>query len=521
MGGCEDSVASQRDGYVAQQNIQSYTPSRLASVRLPPTKNIGSRTTGEMSRSWKKSEEEEYTWDNLNHRVSNYVPADSKQVHWDGDDFNELEFAGHLNRESQTEVRLGNDSKIDSLSREKVHLGHRRSSPLQFREQLPLHSSDNSLRRTSFESGVVPTQAAVPSFGLPGSSGSVGKRHPSSGKSLISQQSSLSSSSMRDPHLNLPERVHMHVNPIAQPKRNAPPFSALSDMGPENSKFHDSLPGLRQDLHLDNLNKSDLQPSFPSRQHNPLVQQLPLGHSEVETFNQFQKPVPQQGSSPGTLETVVRESVGQSSRSSLIAAIMKSGILSGSFTAGVQPSLSTNFKQPLLSDPLAGSLSSSSSLNDSSSLLSRGNIENSSSFPDPKSSSSSSCTITSDATTSGSISIASLLNTLVAKGLISTSKADSATSYPSNQVSSVATTTSFEVPKAPASSTIPSSLSDSLASSEPSTCLSGIEPQAQETEIECLLGLNLDLIYYDSFIQLLLTAFLTAFFLATAYVGFV
>ncbi|KAL8152901.1 hypothetical protein V2J09_010661 [Rumex salicifolius] len=468
--GVEESISNQRNGVNARQSTSSLVPSRSANMLLRPTHSVASRSGRELPTSWKNSEEEEYMWDDLSSGVSDNVAIDNNNIqkdHWPVDGLEKLEFGGrNTNRLNQADIVSRIDRDIDPLSSEQVPFGRQRSSSWQLQEQPPVQGSDISLPRTGFQSHVGPPHA-----GPSGSAGSLGQRHPS-GKPLISS---------RDPRLNFVEKEQTQANVLAQPNRKPALLSRSSDMG--NPKLHDSSLGVHQNLHSDNIKKSEVQ-SF--QKTTPIVSsirsKLPPGQSDIEPSTGFENRVKQLGSSSGTPNAVA----GQLDASALLAAVMKSGVSLGSLTAGGLSSLSTGPSQTKLPGPKL--VSSPGSPPDLVSLLSKRKTDEP---PLPPPSSLLNSTPTSHGPSSSSNQYSSLISSLMAKGFIT--EPDTPASLPplsSKSNKQIPTTTSItQVPKAPVSSTIPPSIADKLTSSKPSQ----VAPKAIKPKIENLIGFEFKL----------------------------
>ncbi|GAB4856405.1 hypothetical protein Ancab_014324 [Ancistrocladus abbreviatus] len=547
--GLESSVPSQRNGYDPKPGIPSKV-NQLDKMHVPSLQNVAGRSSGEMSRNWKNFEEEEYMWDDLNIRGTDHGEvASTRKDQWTPDDLEKLDFESNLPkwpRQSEAGSKNDRETSTDSLTneqKEQAPFGSQRSSQWQLEE--PLSVDNSNIPKLGIHSQTGPSHFGA--FNMPSSTGAMGQHHPYSGKSALHQKLSLPVFASRDPRQSFAERDFQQANSLYRPDQKASLFPHQLDMEPYNQNPQDTMPGLPQNLQLGNLVKLQSQvlqksspqaPSFQPRHHGSVSQQMPSDHPEIEPPGQSQKPSRSSGCSPmernplsDHLNPLLGDSAAKLNPCSLLAAVLKSE--SSSVAGGLnnttsndngsvlsqpagQPSLPAGSppSQSILFGPRGASVPSSGPLDPVPASFPQRKIERPPLPPGPPPASSpkdSTLAQASDVASSVSNPFSSLLNTLVAKGLISTSKNESASLVPpllSNQLrnqspafaASAVTVPSVSVaPHAPSTSTTtkllvsksppPPSLSttDKL-SSDPTPSHSGSAPQTAEQEIENLIG---------------------------------
>ena len=464
------------------------------------------------------------------------------------------------------------EASIDLLYNEQKELnsfGHRSSSSF----PLQSHSIDGPTRNSSQSEGYAATlsgvSTSVPSSlsrmggrqqmgsshigasglavltnAVSGSSGSVGQQQfqslgvasPSAHSPMHQHPSSpsLTVNPLHHQSLNLTEQDHPQTQSLPRPDLKASQLLGRVNMGPRNKYTQDSSPFQSPNVqpgHLQRLQPRGLQPSvtsFQSRHHDQQQTDSTQSEPPGEIRKPFLPPVSDFGT-PSTMENsesdhsnnLAAESSGKSSRTNLLAAVLKTGILSNNLITGSLPNLSAQDKgqmtsqsgvqPPLPSGPPPTQFTSSGpgvvsaiSLGSSHNKLpapadvSQRKVGQPPLPPGPPPSSlvDSASAQTSSAVNNDPIPISNLLSSLVAKGLISASKTDSQTLVPTqmpnqsqNKSLDSTTTSSVSVSSVPDSLAIPASTTrDEVSFSEHANKSSVALPQSTTMEIENLIG---------------------------------
>ncbi|XP_060668959.1 uncharacterized protein LOC107432146 isoform X2 [Ziziphus jujuba] len=378
---------------------------------------------------------------------------------------------------------------------------------------------------------------------------SLGAGSPSR-QSLMSQRPPSPTINLHQSHLT--EQDHAKTQSLTRPDSKVSQYSGQLNVGLHNQYSKESLPIRPTNIHLGNRAKSqshdvqvsssnihlgnraksqshDVQmsslsmPTFQSRHHHPFASQLevstesePLGHQKLPQaqVSKFGSPSALSNSASEAASALAAESSGQSSTSSLLAAVMKSGILSSNsipnlnFQNSGQLPLQSVLRPPLPSGPPPTQLTSSVSEVVSASSLDHTSHDKLSthsktsqkkvgqpslppSVPPPLLDDESEDA--SNVVNNVSNPISNLLSSLVAKGLISASKTESqtivASQVPSelqNKSPGVASTSSM--PVSLVSDSTVSSIMDDVSFSEPIAKSSIAVPQSTNSEIQNLIG---------------------------------
>ncbi|BFG38695.1 hypothetical protein CerSpe_249690 [Prunus speciosa] len=561
-------ISSQRNGFNIKHGLPNYSAPKSANAdpRLKTAPAIASRSSGVLSSSWKNSEEEEFKWDDMNSRLTDHGPPDissnSRKDRWTSDDSEKLGFGGHFRKpkganDFATTVDL--DTSADPTEHDDLSaLGHRMSSPWPLPDShgvdgltpsgTPVISSvhseryasslsglstsgDSSVARLGSRAQVASSRIGASSFGFGATSGpavAVGKQKQlqsvkaasPSGQSLVHQHSPSPTSTVHHPHhhlQSLAEQDYLECPSLPPPDLKVSQLLGKSELGLHNHYTEDSAPIPTPNVRLGSLAKSrpqDLHSSSSSIK-NPSLPQL----------STYVTPSTAGISIPNHSNLLAAETSGQSSTSSLLAAVMKTGILSDKSITGSLPSLNlqdmgqiqsqSGVQPPLPSGPpptqvaLPGSKVASAP---SSSHLSHENSPASSNIslkkvghpPLPPShplSSSLEGTASANALTvvnNASDPISNLLSSLVAKGLISASKTESPTPVSSqmpnelqNQSVSTSVTSSVSVSPVSASPSLPvSSRTDDVSLAEPVAKTSAALPQSSKIETRNPIGIE-------------------------------
>nr|XP_011466793.1 PREDICTED: polyadenylation and cleavage factor homolog 4-like isoform X1 [Fragaria vesca subsp. vesca] len=530
-----ETISGQRNGFNKKHGLNYSAPkSANADPRLQTPQAIASRNRGGLSSSWKNSEEEEYMWDDMNSRLTDHVTPDlssnSRKERWISDDSEKMGFGG-----GSRKLKRVNDLDMDTDIVEQKDisaLGHRMPSPWSLQEShvvdrltssgTPVMNSAHSERYVSSLSGLstsgdssvarlgnraqmMSSHVGASSFGLPtnaasGSNGAVGKQQQiqsvraasPSGQLLMHQHAPLPASKIQNPRHYLAEQDPAQA-PSLPPDLKVSQILGKSDSGLHSQYTEDSLPIPTSNLRLGGMAKSQPQElkalsssmaAIQSKHHYPFQQQ---DITEPESSDQTEKP----HKMPSTVRNSISdlsnllaaETSGQSSTSSLLAAVLKTGILSNKSITGSLPSSSfgdmekmppQSVSQPPLPigrpptkaalpglkvapAPSLGHPSRDNSPTTSSTLQKVGHPPLPPGQP-PLSQEGGSTAKDSNAKDP----ISNLLSSLVAKGLISASKSESTTPLPSHkptevQIQKLPTTTVSSISPGSASSIVPGS----------------------------------------------------------------
>ncbi|XP_044473500.1 polyadenylation and cleavage factor homolog 4-like isoform X2 [Mangifera indica] len=573
-----ETISGQRNSSNNKHSFPNYPVSKSANadLHLQPTQKISSRSSSGMSSSWKNSEEEEFMWE-MHSRLSDNdaasIPIISRKDRWTPDDPEKLEIENHLQKPQNVHdvgSRFDRETSTDSLSTEhkaQETYGRRKSTIWPLKEShlegysatlvgLPT-STSSSLARTGGRPPFGSSHFGASDFGVLSNSairstGSMGQQSFQSARDgSPSEQStmlqcppspSLSAHHHHQNLQNLTEQDYPHILFLPRPDSKASSFSGHLNSGPISHSSKDSSSVLNSNRHLGNLEKfqpQDLKGSSPGgssfqlNHHNPLIQPLQPDPKQPEPSGLPPKPLPSEPSNFGTSSTIGNafdhsntldgETSGQLSTSTLLAAVLKTGILSNSITSGLvsqtfqdvgkMPSRS-DIQPPLLCGPLptvvtssgpravSGTLSCPAAHDKSSATAnnSHGKVESPPLPPSPLPSSLLNCASTqsSNFESKSSNPISNLLSSLVAKGLISASKNESpsvlAPQIPTqtqNQSPGVSSSTLAPVSSVPSSSSIPrTSTMDEASFPEPAAESSVDVAHSTSVEMENLIGLE-------------------------------
>ncbi|KAF8042520.1 hypothetical protein BT93_A0990 [Corymbia citriodora subsp. variegata] len=468
-GSVAQSPSSQRNGFSGKHGFSSYQPSKSATVdsHLQPSHGITSRSGG-ISSSWKNSEEEEFMWDSVDpgsmeRDVAN-IPSISRKDHWTLDGAEEMGSISNLGKPLSKDgfIHTGTSNNLGVSEGYPGRVGGLSSSMSSFSRR-EVGSEMRSLNVKQIGPGFSPSAASSGSTGSQRIQ-SLGPASPS-GQSLAYQPLSTSETRLTHQKLqNLPEQNYPRAQMLPRTEFKTAHLAEKSSVGPNSLHNQDSLSTFRL---------KELKPSPPStfplqtRHHRPQLQQARSEPAMPEILGQNRKPLLSQVAASSAPETS-----GLSSKSSALAADIEVGAISRDAAAG-PPSLSlvdprsrpsrVRTKPPSLtgpppvdsvSDDLGASLSTLLASRHDDSSVSREASQVKVGLPSvppgpPPTTVDNAADRSSSAVETTLNPVSSLLSTLVAKGLISTSKPES-TSAPSqmpmqvqNEAKDNATTAEF------------------------------------------------------------------------------
>ncbi|TXG74765.1 hypothetical protein ES288_1Z013000v1 [Gossypium darwinii] len=546
-----ETIPSQRNGFNVKHRSQNYSASKSvnADPRLRQTHNISGRNSGGLSSSWKNSEEEEFMWE-MHSRLSEHDAANFsnnlRKDCWTPDVSEKMDFESQLHRPQSIHdavSRFDRETSADALSTEqkdKPSFGRQISTS--WTDGLPAISSSrsesysaslgglstgasSSLARIGMRPQTGSSHLGTPGFGFlanvaSGPTGTSGKQcFQSVGTASPPEQSPMRQHS---PSPSFPAcHSHQQLQKLADPDYQQ--ALSLPRADPKPSIFSGKL---NVGSHRDSPQTSAPISLHPSRHYHlsqpPLpgsVQAEPSGQTQKSLLSQISKveAASALGSALERSNPLAIETSKLSSTSSLLAAVMKTGILSStSFTGNLPTKISQDVGQisqpPLPNCPpvfttsgLIDAAISSDATHDAIAGAPNSSQEKVEQLPlppgpPPSSLVSNAPSQTSDAESKDTNPISNLLSSLVAKGLISASKKDAA-SLPSlpmpNQIQkspgvespSESLNKSSDIQSssdAPRSSTM-----DEVSYAEPAPKCLVAPHQSTSTEVESLIGLEL------------------------------
>ncbi|KAL9150112.1 hypothetical protein ABFS82_12G148100 [Erythranthe guttata] len=484
-------MSHQKNGFGLKRGFEGYAGHESANSNsdLQLNQKIVGRNTVEMSENWKNSEEEEYMWDEMNSRSTVRDAEDASKDHWGPDNHVQLvsffkDFQSHLRRPQDVHdigSRDDDEASADSISMDLGQLASGTQMPLWSRK---LHSTESMMLSEGGKSVSVYSEA-YPTV-LKNSQTAVGRAH---------SQSHLSPSHIGGSSFKL------STNPVPVPK------VAITQQG--------KLPGAAPSSKRSVIPQRPPSPSFPNQLLNnfaernqtsvgpPTDPRRPLGQTSR------QKLQPQSLRSSSTLIPSVqqRKNIPSAQKRNLeVSELDMPSQVSGSESRSTRGNSSSDQSNPLTVHSPSKSISSisldavvkSGIQGIGSKLLPTGSKKkvDHPSLPTglpPLSLAGIGSEQTPSAVSSSSNPFSSLLSSLVAKGLISSSKSDSlmpaSTMVPVDKVPAVATSSSSPVSSVPF--TIPKplvSITDIPSSSlEPAVKASNDLPQSTE-KIKQLIG---------------------------------
>ncbi|PWA59686.1 CID domain-containing protein [Artemisia annua] len=437
-------ISGQRKGFDIKHGIFSAPRSANADVKLQPTKNIVTKRGSEVNRSWKNSEVEEYTWDGMNSRAANPGKSNSssKRDPRSQPKLEKMGFENHFQKLQgiQDTNPLSTDQN-NGVFRQQSSLGTR-SSSTSFNG---VATSVNSLSKTSLQSPIRSSHVDVPGLMLTQSVVRGQQRHTNGVASPPGQAPPLQRPPAPSfPTYNASKMMH-HL--AAQDGPDSKPAQSRGQKG------MNSIKGIPQILHMGNSQKSQIRNSHSVKQE-PF--QSPTTKMSVDA-NQLV------GSSLYQLKSSTTDIPGPSTPGNMLAAVNS---IFGK---------KSNSRPLLPSDPPPTQFTSLGSHMSPSShdsiLLSASTLQR-------------------EADKAPVPPVSSILSTLVAKGLISASKADSSSDQ-------TPTRSSSPKPDPPASlavpAVIPKKTKTLLTNDEPSISSSTVKsivtvPQLTQEDITSVIG---------------------------------
>ncbi|KAF6152511.1 hypothetical protein GIB67_023205 [Kingdonia uniflora] len=325
-----------------------------ADPRRQPPPIIGSRSNNkEIKKNWKNSEEEEYIWDETKSRLKDLGESDSSRKDgWAPDDSENLDIEDHL-RQPHGEYDIGSQinregSSSDSL-RGQPALGQKPSStwPSQEPGSIGVSKYLNMALKNSGQSEGYPAPltglptSTTPSLGRSefqtGTGQSVnGSQDLASLLSTVLGSSGILGQKRQRESNDLVEQEH-----VLQTQSTVPPQKCDSFTFKPQNNIHSILQNLQstQSLPSQNMQTSSTAMHFPQlTQRNPISQQPHPELTQSKPSGHTQKPLPQPSilgspaimgrSMSGHSNDPSSDVSGQQSTASLLAAIVKSGLLS-------------------------------------------------------------------------------------------------------------------------------------------------------------------------------------------------
>ncbi|QCD98019.1 pre-mRNA cleavage complex 2 protein Pcf11 [Vigna unguiculata] len=510
-GGDAETISGQKNGFSLKRSLS--TREAPKSINLKAQRRPGLTLTqiwnNMMSDNWKNSEEEEFTWDEMNSGLTDHGPNVSSNLStdsWMTDDEN-LEGEDHLHIQHPYGVKV--DKEISTVKKQLPGFGGHPPSSWQLQKH---HTIDKLNLKPGYSEGFVSTISGLPanasslpikkgnqsftSKAIVGLSKTVepqfdsGETESPSGQSPLHRQSPSLPGAVYHPHSmqNLPEQEMPQDLKTSQ-------FLG----GPTSQPIRDRSPTLHPVVQVGNMRRTqekDMQGTF-----QPKLQQQQLDSSQAEVFAKTKLP-------PLSKVSLTKEVSEQSTKNNLSAAAVKSGIIpKKSITSNLDPRkhLSKSGVQlPPSGRSSPATLISSGSAVASTSLLDPLHKDSSSlpkkpqgkaGQPPQRPSTQPPASSNVNAAKSNVNPIANLLSSLVAKGLIS-AETESPTMVPSevlkgsrDKTVNIITSSSFPVTSVSDSAAVPAS-STTRDEEDAATKSSLPSAQSTSTKIRNLIGFD-------------------------------
>ncbi|XP_027067071.1 polyadenylation and cleavage factor homolog 4-like isoform X1 [Coffea arabica] len=524
--------ADQGNGFDVKHGFPRYPALRsVSSANMQPRPIFPSKSTSGMTKSWKNSEEEEYMWDDINSRATDQSAINSSgRDRWTPDDSERTSEASadSLSTEQKGQAAIGHRiatswSQDPVLSEGTSHLPSSRimNNSGSYPTSLSgLATAASAVGRPLFHSKIGPGGGGTPGYSFSsatlGPMGSIGQPRQTLGAASPSAQSPMHQRPSSPSFLVRGANQVAHNLAERDQKPALPPAECRASQYPGHLNLGaNSQPLPSRNAHLANLERQ--QPpsicalSSVASPHSLLSESIrQTSTSSLPEISGLD--LSSVSKNPFSKDTNAVAT--QSSTSSLLAAVMKSGILGGNLVSGSVPSLSSQdagvaateaSKQPTLtSHPSTHStmvgprispasvLSQSSNENTPKSSIQR----NGGQLPVPPETLPSSIVGSAlaqplNAANAVSAPVSSLLSSLVEKGLISASKTESVTSLmpdapgqSQNQSLEIASTSSSPISLPLCSS----STKQELPISELTSKAKDVLPESSAAEMKNLIG---------------------------------
>ncbi|KAJ9542706.1 hypothetical protein OSB04_029212 [Centaurea solstitialis] len=411
-----ETISGQRNGFDVKHGFPNLSASRSvnADVKLQPMNNVASKRGGEANTSWKNSEEEEFMWDDMNSRLP--IPGKSgssskrdPRAHLMNEKLgfeNRLQkpqgiqnIGSRVDREASS-ASLSANQKDVALFRQPVQsLGSRRNSL----DHVEVHSTSlNSLSKTPLQPLGFPPNAMTAQRHTLGAASPSGQAPTQQCPPSPSFPTYHSTKILHNLAGQDPPTTHQLAGADGKPARSR----VQKNTSPSSQPPQDSFQGLPQISHMANPQRPQIR-NLQTPSH-----QLPLHPKKHASIHQETVSEPSQSQ---TIKTADADIPGPTTTGNLLAAV--SSLFGNKSVAGgilqTNSQTESNSRPPLPNGPPPTQFTSSvprvtSSLKSPPSLVGSTSIQTSS-----------------VATAASSNPVSSLLSTLVAKGLIHASKADS------------------------------------------------------------------------------------------------
>ncbi|GLT69083.1 hypothetical protein SLA2020_412620 [Shorea laevis] len=350
----QETMSGQRNGVNVKPGLQNSSVSKPvnADPRLRAAHNIANRSNGGLPSSWKNSEEEEFMWDmhsRLSDQDASIISSNSRKESWMPGEAEKLEFGNHLNKTksihdfgSRSEREASADSQLTEQKDQNSYGSWMPPSfSLQESHNVNPESYSATISRLTTSAG-----SSLARMGVQQQFGS--SQVDNSGFNVLTRSSPPRQSPMhqRPPSPSFPAR-HPHQQAQNLVEEDYPQAHSLSLPDSKPSQFSGHLNTRSHNRSAIQASSASL-PSFQSSQR--VSQSLQSDYLKAEHSGETQKtrlpPVSSFGASSKLgnmsdhLDPHAVETSGLSGTSSLLAAVMNSGILSKNAITISQPNQS-------------------------------------------------------------------------------------------------------------------------------------------------------------------------------------